>query len=66
MPTVTAMFATDFPTGHFKNLNPRFLGTDAIGGGTYIFTTGLNVSKCLNPIILYGNFWYSMSTAFTR
>jgi hypothetical protein len=65
MPTVTALFATDFPTGHFKNLNPRFLGTDAIGGGTYIFTTGLNLSKCLNPIVLYANFWYSMSTAFS-
>jgi hypothetical protein len=65
MPTVTAMFATDFPTGHFKNLNPRFLGTDVTGGGTYVYTIGLNVSKCLNPIILYGNFWYSMSNAFT-
>ncbi len=65
MPTVTALFATDFPTGHFKNLNPRFLTTDLIGGGTYIFTTGFNLSKCLNPIVLYGNFWYSMSTAFT-
>ena len=59
------MFATDFPTGHFRNLNPRFLLTDVIGGGTYVFTTGLNLSKCLDPIILYGNFWYSMSSAFT-
>jgi hypothetical protein len=65
LPTVTAMFATDFPTGHFKNLNPRLLGTDAIGGGTYIFTGGFNLSKCLNRFVLYGNFWYSMSTAFT-
>jgi hypothetical protein len=64
-PTVTALFATDFPTGHFKHLNPRFLGVDALGGGTYIFTTGFNVSKCLDPIILYGNLWYSMSTAFS-
>ena len=66
MPTVTALFATDFPTGHFRHLNPRFLLTDAIGGGAYIFTTGFNVSKCLNPVILYGNFWYSMSPAYTR
>ncbi len=64
-PTVTALFATDFPTGHFKHLNPRFLGVDALGGGTYIFTTGFNVSKCLDPFVLYGNLWYSMSTAFT-
>ena len=65
MPTVTALFATDFPTGHFNHLNPRFLGADAIGGGSYIFTTGFNVSKCLDRFVLYGNFWYSMSTAFT-
>ena len=64
-PTVTALFATDFPTGHFKHLNPRFLGVDTLGGGTYIFTTGLNISKCLDPFVLYGNLWYSMSTAFT-
>ena len=65
MPTVTALFATDFPTGHFNHLNPRFLGADAIGGGSYIFTTGFNVSKCLEPFVLYANVWYSMSTAFT-
>jgi hypothetical protein len=64
-PTVSALFATDFPTGHFNHLNPRFLGADALGGGTYIFTTGFNISKCLDPFILYGNLWYSMSTAFT-
>ncbi len=64
MPTVTATFATDFPTGHFRNLNPRFLGVDAIGGGTYIFTTCIDVSKCLDPVLLYGNFCDSMSTAW--
>lgn len=65
-PTVTATFATDFPSGHFSHLNPRLLGTDALGGGTYIFTTGLDISKCLNPFILYGNLWYSVLTAFTQ
>ena len=65
-PTVTATFATDFPTGRFRRLNPRLLGTDALGGGSYIFTTGLDISKCLNPFILYGNLWYSMSTALTQ
>lgn len=65
MPTVTAMFATDFPTGHFKHLNPRLLLADVTGGGTYVFTTGLNVSKCFDPVVIYGNFWYSMSPVFT-
>jgi hypothetical protein len=64
-PTVSALFATDFPTGHFRNLNPSKLGVDVIGGGAYVFTTGLNLSKYIKPFIFYGNIWYSMQTAFT-
>jgi hypothetical protein len=65
IPTVTALFATDFPTGHFRHFNPGRLGTDGIGGGAYAFTTGLNVSKYVKPFIFYGNLWYTMQTAFT-
>jgi hypothetical protein len=65
-PTVTALFATDFPTGHFRHLNPGRLGTDEIGGGAFAFTSGLNLSKYVKPFILYGNLWYTMQTAFTR
>jgi hypothetical protein len=65
LPTISAIFTPSFPTGHFRHLNPSRLGVDAIGGGSYIFTTGLNLSKYLRPFILYGNFWYSMQTAFT-
>jgi hypothetical protein len=64
-PTVTALFATDFPTGHFRHLNPGRLGTDEIGGGAFAFTTGLNLSKYVKPFIFYGNLWYTMQTAFT-
>jgi len=64
-PTVTALFATDFPTGHFRHFNPGRLGTDEIGGGAFAFTTGLNVSKYVKPFVLYGNLWYTMQTAFT-
>jgi hypothetical protein len=64
-PTVTALFATDFPTGHFKHFNPGRLGTDEIGGGAFAFTTGLNLSKYVKPFIFYGNLWYTMQTAFT-
>ena len=64
-PTVTALFATDFPTGHFRHLNPGRLGTDQLGGGAFAFTTGLNVSKYVKPFILYGNLWYTMQTAYT-
>jgi hypothetical protein len=64
-PTVTALFSTDFPTGHFKRLNPGLLGVDAMGCGAYVFTTGLNLSKYFKSFIFYGNLWYSMQTGFT-
>jgi hypothetical protein len=69
-PTITATFINTYPTGRFRGLSPSRLGTDVIGGGSTVFTPGLNVSKVLrpkntNPFILYGNFWYSMPTAFT-
>ncbi len=66
VPTVTALFATDFPTGHYRHLNPRFLGTDEIGGGSYVFTAGFNFSKYLRPFMLYANLWYSMATDYTN
>jgi hypothetical protein len=65
LPTVSAIFTPSFPTGHFRHLNPSRLGVDAIGSGSYIFTTGFNLSKYMKPFILYANFWYSMQTAFT-
>jgi hypothetical protein len=63
-PTVTGLFATDFPTGHFRHLNPGRLGADVLGGGAYAFTTGLNLSKWVKPFIFYANFWYTMQTAY--
>jgi hypothetical protein len=65
LPTITALFATDFPTGKFKNVNPSALNTDVIGGGAYVFTPGLNISKYIKPFIIYGNLWYSMQTSFS-
>ena len=63
LPTVTALFATDFPTGDFKE-NPHDLGTDVTGGGSYAFTAGFNISKYVAPFILYANVWYSMLTSY--
>jgi hypothetical protein len=63
-PTVSAIFTPTFPSGHFQHLNPGRLGMDQLGSGSYAFTTGLNLSKYLRPFIFYGNFWYTMSTAF--
>jgi hypothetical protein len=62
-PTVTGLFAVDFPTGHHTHLNPAHLGTDELGSGAYGFTVGVNVSKWQRPFILYGNLWYSVFTS---
>jgi hypothetical protein len=63
LPTVSAYFTPTFPSGHFRRLNPGRIGTDLIGSGSYVFTSGLNLSKYLKPFVFYGNFWYSMQTA---
>ena len=63
-PTVSAILSPTFPSGHFRHLNPGRLGTDAIGGGTYALTTGLNISKYLKPFIVYGNLWYTFQTDY--
>lgn len=63
-PTVSGLFTTGFPTGHFRYLNPGRLGADQLGLGYYAFTTGLNISKWLKPFIFYANIWYTMGTAF--
>ncbi len=64
-PTVSAIFAPTFPTGHFRHLNPGRLGADTIGGGSYAFTSGFNLSKYMKPFIFYGNFYYTFQTDFT-
>ena len=65
LPTISAVFTPTFPSGHFRNLNPRRIGTDAIGGGGYVLTPGFNISKYIKPFIVYGNLYYSFVTDFT-
>ncbi len=57
MPAVSGVFGIGFPTGHASNLNPRFLGVDAIGTGSFAFTTGVNLYKWLKPFLFYSNIW---------
>jgi hypothetical protein len=64
-PAVSVIFAPTFPTGHFRHLNPGRLDTDSLGGGTYAFTTGFNLSHYLKPFILYANLWYTFQTDYT-
>lgn len=65
-PTVSFLFTTTFPSSRLRKLSPSRLGTDVTGGGAYVFTTGLNMSKYLKPFIFYGNIWYSMQTAYNE
>lgn len=58
-PTVTALFSVNFPTGHHFRLNPDRFGADALGGGNWVFTPGVNLSKWLGPVCLYANLWCS-------
>jgi len=56
-PAVTGVAGVGFPSGHASNLNPRFLGQDAIGTGAFTFTTGVNLFKWLKPFMIYSNIW---------
>ena len=58
-------FFAGFPSGHYRHLNPRFLGTDLIGQGSYTFTPGLNFYKYIPPALLHANLWYTLSTDTT-
>ena len=66
VPTITAVCATNFPTGRYKNVNPILQGTEALGSGSYVPTTGVNLSKWVKPFIFYANLYYSMPTSFTN
>jgi hypothetical protein len=61
-PTVTALLSVNFPTGHHYHLNSARGGTDVLGGGTFAFTPGVNLSKWVGPVYLYANLWYSFPT----
>jgi len=65
VPTVSYLLTVGFPNGHFSYLNPGRLGTDRLGNGSYAFTTGVNLSKLIPPLIVYANLWYTLHTDFT-
>lgn len=65
LPAVSGLFSVTFPTGHHRRLDPKLLGTDAIGRGSYTFTFGLNAYKSMDPAKLYANLWYAVSTDAT-
>ena len=65
LPTVTALFSTDFPTGKFRDLNPNALHTDDWAMAP-MSSQGFNISKYIKPFIVHGKFWYSMPTSFTN
>jgi hypothetical protein len=56
-PAVTLVGGVGWPSGHASHLNPVFLGQDAIGTGSFSFTTGVNLYKWVKPFLLYSNIW---------
>ena len=58
-PAVAGIFGMGFPTGNAFHLKAEKLGTDAIGSGAFTFTTGVNLYKRLEPVLLYSNIWFS-------
>jgi hypothetical protein len=56
-PAVTLVGGVGWPTGHANHLNPRFLGQDAVGTGSFNFITGVNLYKWVKPFLLYSNIW---------
>lgn len=56
-PAVAAVGGVGWPTGHASRLNPRFLGQDAVGAGSFNFITGVNLYKWVKPFVFYSNIW---------
>ncbi len=56
-PAVSLEGGVGWPSGHASHLNPQFLGVDAIGTGSFNFTTGVNLFKWVKPFLLYSNIW---------
>jgi hypothetical protein len=59
--TVTGYVSVLCPTGHASPLEPKLLGIDQTGAGTFSFTWGLDVFKYVPrvPVLLYANIWYT-------
>ena len=59
--TVTGFASVLLPTGHASPLEPKLLGIDQTGSGTFGFTWGIDVFKYVPqvPILLYANCWYT-------
>jgi hypothetical protein len=57
LPAVSAVGGIGWPTGHSSHLNPRFLGTDAVGTGSFNFITGVNLFKYAKPVLLHSQIW---------
>ncbi|MGA9459796.1 MAG: transporter, partial [Desulfobaccales bacterium] len=56
-PAVSLEGGVGWPSGHASNLNPQLLGQDAIGTGSFNFTTGFNLFKYVKPFLLSSNIW---------
>ena len=66
VPAIKFIFTELFPTGRYQHLNPKRLGLSSTGGGAFVTTLGLNMSKLIlwssaHPMKLRTQFAYNMA-----
>lgn len=64
-PAIKFVFNETFPTGKYQRLNPRKIGLDATGGGSFVSQLGLRISKLYywshkHPVNLRASYSYSI------
>ena len=65
-PALTGVAGVGFPTGHASHLNPKFLGQDAVGTGSFNFITGVNLFKYLKPFLVHSQIWFNTPVNLNR
>jgi hypothetical protein len=56
-PSVRFVLGETFPTGRYQRLSPSKAGLDSSGGGAYVTSVGVNVSKTLWWFLLHPMVW---------
>jgi hypothetical protein len=56
-PAIALVGGVGWPSGHASHLNPGLLLQDAVGTGSFSFTTGVNLYKWIKPFLFYSNIW---------
>jgi hypothetical protein len=58
-PSVSMIGRVRFPTGKYEKLAPDKLGVDKTGGGSYMYSLGIDVGKWTKQWQVTANLWYN-------